>query len=201
LSTKKVWIITGAGRGLGVDIAKAALAAGNSVLATGRNPEAVARAVGDGDDLLAVKLDVTDPANAEEAVEAALERFGQIDVLVNNAGNFYAGFFEELTPEQMDLQLATTLIGPMNVTRAVLPVMVQRALRAGTGRIRAGGVERDVRFEEPGRGDADYITAATRSTTGMGRALLEPWFRPTLSDQRFASNACSDISPGRVGMN
>lgn len=129
MSDKKVWFITGAGRGMGVDIAKAALAAGNAVVATGRLPGAVAKAVGQLDDLLVVKLDVTNPQDAEAAVQAAVDRFGRIDVLVNNAGNFYAGFFEELTPEQMEQQLTTTLIGPMNVTRAVLPVM--RRQRAG----------------------------------------------------------------------
>jgi NAD(P)-dependent dehydrogenase (short-subunit alcohol dehydrogenase family) len=129
MTDKKTWLITGAGRGMGVEFAKAALAAGSSVVATGRNPDAVARAVGEADDLLVVKLDVTRPADAEAAVQAALDRFGRIDVLVNNAGNFEAGFFEELTPEQIERQLATSLIGPMNVTRAVLPVM--RAQRSG----------------------------------------------------------------------
>jgi NAD(P)-dependent dehydrogenase (short-subunit alcohol dehydrogenase family) len=126
---KKTWIITGAGRGMGVDIAKAALAAGDNVVATGRDPDAVTAALGQSATLLVVKLDVTSSDDAETAVEAAVERFGGIDVLVNNAASFYAGFFEELTPEQMDRQIATTLIGPMNVTRAVLPVM--REQRAG----------------------------------------------------------------------
>jgi NAD(P)-dependent dehydrogenase (short-subunit alcohol dehydrogenase family) len=129
MTDKKVWFVTGAGRGMGVDIVKAAIAAGNAVAATGRNPEAVAKAVGEADDLLVVKLDVTNPRDAEAAVQSAVDRFGHIDVLVNNAGNFYAGFFEELTPEQMERQLTTTLIGPMNVTRAVLPVM--RRQRSG----------------------------------------------------------------------
>jgi NAD(P)-dependent dehydrogenase (short-subunit alcohol dehydrogenase family) len=123
MNGKKVWLITGAGRGMGVDITKAALAAGNSVVATGRNPEAVTKAVGEADDLLVVKLDVTNQQDAEAAVRSAVDRFGSIDVLVNNAGNFYAGFFEELTAEHIERQLTTTLIGPMNVTRAVLPVM------------------------------------------------------------------------------
>ncbi len=129
MTDKKVWLITGAGRGMGVDISKAALAAGNAVVATGRNPEAVNAALGASDDLLAVTLDVTKPDDSTAAVQAAVERFGRIDVLVNNAANFYAGFFEELTPEQMDRQLRTTLYGPMNVTRAVLPVM--RRQRSG----------------------------------------------------------------------
>jgi NAD(P)-dependent dehydrogenase (short-subunit alcohol dehydrogenase family) len=98
MSDKKIWFVTGAGRGMGVDIAQAALAAGHAVVATGRDADRVASAVGAHDDLLVVELDVTDPASAEAAVGAALERFGRIDVLVNNAGNFYAGFFEEITP-------------------------------------------------------------------------------------------------------
>jgi NAD(P)-dependent dehydrogenase (short-subunit alcohol dehydrogenase family) len=125
----KVWVVTGAGRGMGVDIAKAALAAGYEVVATGRNTDKVTEALGKSDSLLIVKLDITKPADAESVVKAALEKFGRIDVLVNNAANFYAGFFEELTPEQMERQLSTSLIGPMNVTRAVLPVM--RKQRSG----------------------------------------------------------------------
>jgi len=129
MSDKKVWLITGAGRGLGVDIAKAALAAGHAVVATGRYPAKVSAAIGEHDDLLAVKLDVTDPADAESAVTAAVDRFGRIDVLVNNAGNFNAGFFEELSPEEFRAQIETTFFGPINVTRAALPVM--RAQRSG----------------------------------------------------------------------
>lgn len=129
MAEKKVWFITGASRGMGVDFAKAALAAGNAVVATGRNTEAVFQAIGEADDLLVVKLDVTSRADAETAVRVAIDRFGRIDVLVNNAANFYAGYFEEFTPEQIERQLATSLIGPMNITRAVLPVM--RKQRAG----------------------------------------------------------------------
>jgi len=126
---KKVWLVTGAGRGMGVDIARAALAAGHAVVATGRNAERVSAALGEHDDLLAVALDVTDPASASAAVQAAVDRFGRIDTLVNNAGNFYAGFFEEITPEDFRAQVETNLFGPLNVTRAVLPVM--RAQRSG----------------------------------------------------------------------
>jgi NAD(P)-dependent dehydrogenase (short-subunit alcohol dehydrogenase family) len=126
---KKTWFVTGAGRGMGVDFAKAALAAGHNVVATGRSPDAVAQALGDSDDLLVVTLDVTSGRDAEAAAEAAVDGFGGIDVLVNNAASFYAGYFEELTPEQMERQLAVSLVGPMNVTRAVLPVM--RKQRSG----------------------------------------------------------------------
>src|SRR5213080_2499385 len=129
MTNKKIWFITGAGRGMGVEFVKSALAAGHAVVGTGRDPDAVAKAVGDLDDLRVVKLDVTSRADAEAAVRAAVDRFGRIDVLVNNAGTFEAGYFEELTPEQFDRQLAVSLIGPMNVTRALLPVM--RKQRSG----------------------------------------------------------------------
>src|SRR5467141_2871185 len=129
MANKKIWFITGAGRGMGVDVVKAALAAGHTVVATGRDPDAVANAVGESDDLLVVKLDVTSRSDAEAAVRAAVDRFGRIDLLVNNAASFYAGYFEELTPEQMERQLATSLIGQMNITRAALPVM--RKQRSG----------------------------------------------------------------------
>jgi NAD(P)-dependent dehydrogenase (short-subunit alcohol dehydrogenase family) len=126
---KKVWFITGAGRGMGVDIAKAALAAGHAVVATGRDTARLSRALGTSGDLLTVKLDVTRLGDATAAARAAVDRFGRIDVLVNNAASFHAGYFEELTPEQFDRQLAASLVGPMNVTRAVLPVM--RKQRSG----------------------------------------------------------------------
>jgi NAD(P)-dependent dehydrogenase (short-subunit alcohol dehydrogenase family) len=129
MTERKVWLITGAGRGLGVDIAKAVLAAGHAVVATGRDAAKVAAAVGNHDSLLAIRLDVTRPEDAQVVVEAAVARFGRIDVVVNNAGNFFAGFFEELSPEQVRNQIETLLFGPMNVTRAVLPVM--RKQRSG----------------------------------------------------------------------
>jgi NAD(P)-dependent dehydrogenase (short-subunit alcohol dehydrogenase family) len=125
----KTWLITGAGRGMGVEFARAALAAGQNVVATGRNPDTIRSAVRAHDNLLVTALDVTDPHSAEAAVDAAVERFGRVDVLVNNAGSFLAGFFEELTTEQVRAQIETNLFGPMTVTRAVLPVM--RRQRSG----------------------------------------------------------------------
>src|SRR3954451_20769693 len=129
MTATKVVLITGAGRGMGVDIPRAALDAGHQVVATARNAQKVTHALGEGDDLLAVALDVTDPAGVQAAVDAAVERFGRIDVLINNAGNFYAGFFEEITPEDFRAQIETNLFGPLRVTRAVLPVL--RAQRSG----------------------------------------------------------------------
>ena len=129
MTDKQVWLITGAGRGMGIDIARAALAAGHAVVGTARNAASVTDALGEHDDLLAVPLDVTDPQAAEAAVAAAVERFGHLDVLVNNAGSFYAGFFEEMAPEDFRAQIESTLFGPVNVTRAALPQM--RAQRSG----------------------------------------------------------------------
>ncbi|MEU9788315.1 SDR family oxidoreductase [Streptomyces phaeochromogenes] len=126
----KVILVTGAGRGLGTDIAREALAAGHQVVATGRRPEEVEKTLGGPqDNLLVTKLDVTSLEDAEAAAQAAVDRFGRIDVLINNAGNFFAGYFEEITPDQMRRQIETNLFGPMNVTRAVLPVL--RRQRAG----------------------------------------------------------------------
>jgi NAD(P)-dependent dehydrogenase (short-subunit alcohol dehydrogenase family) len=125
----KVWFITGAGRGMGVNITKAALAAGHKVVATGRNADNVRKTLGDNENLLIIKLDVTKQVDADAAVNAAIEKFGRIDVLVNNAANFIAGFFEELTQEEIEQQLQTSLYGPMIVTRAVLPIM--RKQRSG----------------------------------------------------------------------
>ena len=129
MTDRQVWLVTGAGRGLGADIAKAALAAGHAVVATGRDVTKVMAALGESEHLLGAKLDVTSPDDAKAAVDAALAKFGRLDVLVNNAGNFYAGFFEELSPQQVRSQIETLLFGPMNVTRAALPVM--RKQRAG----------------------------------------------------------------------
>ncbi|MGC5172172.1 SDR family oxidoreductase [Microbacterium sp. DT81.1] len=123
MTETKVWLITGAGRGMGVDIARAALATGDRVVATARDAANVAAAVGDHADLLAASLDITDADSIDAAVKAAIERFGRIDVLVNNAGNFQAGYFEEISPDRFRAQIETNFFGPLNVTRAVLPIM------------------------------------------------------------------------------
>src|SRR3954451_9654455 len=129
MTDKTVWFVTGAGRGMGADIVKAALAAGHAVVATGRNTDTVAKTVEPSNDLHIVKLDVTSQDDAKAAVASAVKQFGHIDVLVNNAGNFYAGFFEEISPEDFRAQVETNFFGTVNVTRAVLPVM--RAQRRG----------------------------------------------------------------------
>jgi len=126
---KKVWFITGAARGMGLEFARAVLAVGDALVASGRDTDRLSKALGSSSNLLTVRLDVTRPVEAEAAVKAAVDRLGRIDVLINNAASFFAGYFEELTPEQMNVQLQTSLVGPMNVTRAVLPVM--RKQRSG----------------------------------------------------------------------
>lgn len=123
----QVWLVTGASRGLGREIARAALAAGHRVVAGARNPQAVA---GDADSrLLSVALDVTDEAQARDAVGAAVGTFGRLDVLVNNAGYGQLGAFEETTPEEVRRQFEVNVFGLMNLTRAALPVM--RSQRSG----------------------------------------------------------------------
>ena len=98
-------------------------------MATGRDVKKVTAALGERDDLLVLKLDITSEDEAQAAVAATIAQFGAIDVLVNNAGNFYAGFFEELSPAQFRDQIETLMFGPMNVTRAALPEM--RKQRSG----------------------------------------------------------------------
>ena len=124
MEKSKVWFITGASSGIGLEISKSALASGYKVVATGRDTDKVSNAIGaSSDNLLVVKMDVSNPKEIETAVKSAVDKFGTIDVLVNNAGNFYAGFFEELSQREIELQFAITLFGPMNVTRIVLPIM------------------------------------------------------------------------------
>ena len=129
MSENNVWFITGAARGMGIDIAKGALEAGHSVVATARDAANVTAALGQHENLQAVSLDITNPDAAQAAADAAVEHFGSIDVLVNNAGNFYAGYFEEISDKQFRAQMETNFFGPLNVTRAVLPVM--RKQRSG----------------------------------------------------------------------
>jgi len=127
----KVWLITGAGSGIGTGIAKAALRAGERVVATGRNPDKVRKALKDvsSEQLAFAQLDVADEGQAKAAVEEAMKRFGRIDIAVNNAGYSLLGNFEEMSIPELQSQLATNFYGVVYVMRAVLPVM--RKQRSG----------------------------------------------------------------------
>ncbi|WP_321880818.1 oxidoreductase [Paraburkholderia bannensis] len=126
---KRVWFITGASRGIGALIAEAALADGNAVVAAGRNARAIVERLGDSPALLPVALDVTDEAQAQAAVQAAIDKFGRIDVLVNNAGFGLLGAIEESADKDVRRMYDTNVFGLLNVTRAVLPTL--RAHRSG----------------------------------------------------------------------
>lgn len=200
MTSSRTWFITGAGRGMGVDFATAALAAGHNVVATGRNPGAVARALGTAGNLLVLKLDVTSAQEAETAVAAAVDRFGAIDVLVNNAASFEAGFFEELTPQQIDRQLAVSLIGPMNVTRAVLPVMRrQRSGHVVTISSTAGlaGYEYCVAYSASKYGVEGFMEAlaAEIEPFGIGTTIVNPgFFRTQLLSKESTNYAPATIA-------
>ncbi|MGE0029403.1 MAG: SDR family NAD(P)-dependent oxidoreductase [Thermoleophilia bacterium] len=195
----KVWLITGAGRGMGVDIARAALAAGDAVVATGRDPGAVLAAVGAADDLVAVRLDVTRADDADVAVRAAVDRFGRIDVLVNNAGTFLAGYFEELAPEEIARQLQTNLLGAMGVARAVLPVMRgQRggnivAISSGAGLV---GVEFCSAYAASKFGLEGWMESLAPEVApfGIHTTIVEPAsFRTEVLSRRSATYAASSL--------
>jgi len=126
---KRVWMITGAARGIGARITAAALARGEAVVATSRDAASLQKRFPASDALLALPLDVTDEAQAAAAVQAALARFGRIDVLVNNAGYGLLGAVEEATADEVRRLYDTNVFGLLNVTRAVLPAM--RARRSG----------------------------------------------------------------------
>ena len=158
----------------------------------------MSKALGQSNDLLAVKLDVTSRADAEAAVRAAVDRFGRIDVLVNNAASFYAGYFEELTPEQIERQLATSLIGPMNVTRAVLPVMRKQrsghiiSISSSAGLVGFEFVHRLRRVEVRPRG-LDGVAAAPRSR----RSASPPPSSTRGSSARSSSRSSRRTTPSR----
>lgn len=132
MKKQKVWFITGASRGFGFEIAKAALRAGDKVVATVRkNAEQLAASLSAGSDLLVVVLDVTNKQQVEDGIAKALATFGRVDVLVNNAGYGFLGAFEEATDEDIFKQYNTNVFGLLHVTRALLPHMRQ----AKTGHI------------------------------------------------------------------
>jgi len=179
--TKKVWLITGASRGLGAEMAKAALAAGDLVVATGRDPARVTAQLGASEGLLPLALDVTSDASIRSAVDAALARFGRIDVLVNNAGFGVVGAVEETAAEDVRRVYETNVFGLLAVTRAVLPSM--RARRAGhvinlssVGGYRSGpgfGVYCSTKFAVEGLSEALHGELAP---LGIAVTVVEPGY-------------------------
>jgi NAD(P)-dependent dehydrogenase (short-subunit alcohol dehydrogenase family) len=206
----KTWLITGAGRGMGVEFARAALAAGHNVVATGRNPDTVRAAVGEHENLLVTALDVTDPHSAEDAVAAAIERFGRIEVLVNNAGSFLAGFFEELTTEQVRAQIETNLFGPMTVTRAVLPVMRRQhsglviSISSGAGVVGSPSGSAYAASKFAVEGWMESLTGEVQPF-GIGTMIVEPgFFRTDLltpESTTFGELSIDDYDGARAGIN
>lgn len=128
----KTWLITGASRGLGLVIARAALSSGDNVVATARRPEKLSQLddVANGR-LLIARLELNDPESIDKAIRAGLDAFGSLDILVNNAGYGQLGFFEEIDAEAVEAQMTVNFLGTLNVTRAVLPIMRD----AGNGHI------------------------------------------------------------------
>jgi NAD(P)-dependent dehydrogenase (short-subunit alcohol dehydrogenase family) len=124
INMSRTWFITGAGRGFGKEFTKAALGRGDQVAATARDTEALADLVEKyGDAVLPLALDVTDREAVVAAVAAAQERFGGLDVVVNNAGYGLFGAVEEVSAEQFRQQLEVNVLGPFHVTQAVLPIL------------------------------------------------------------------------------
>jgi NAD(P)-dependent dehydrogenase (short-subunit alcohol dehydrogenase family) len=125
-TNNQVWFITGANKGLGAAIAKEALDKGYKVVATARKTEGLGEAIGASTNLLIAKLDITNEEQIQFAVNSALEHFGRIDVLVNNAGYGQLGYFEETSEKQIRDQMETNVFGTMNLSRAILPIMRKR---------------------------------------------------------------------------
>jgi NAD(P)-dependent dehydrogenase (short-subunit alcohol dehydrogenase family) len=187
--TQKVWMITGASRGLGKEVAKAALAFGNNVIATGRETQGLENRESQ-EAWLAIQMDVTSEEQVASGVRQGLSRFGRIDVLVNNAGFGMLGAIEETTPEEVERIYRTNVFGLLNVVRAVLPAMRQQ--RAGhiinfssLGGYRASagwGVYCSTKFAVEGITEALYDEL---SPLGIHATVVEPgFFRTDFMDNR-----------------
>lgn len=173
------WLITGASRGFGLELARHALEQRDNVVATARRPGAVTEALGTSDRLLPVRLDVTDEAEVDSAIAAARERFGAIDVVVNNAGYALIGTIEEISDAEARAQFDTNVFGVLNVTRAVLPVLREQGAgrivnvtsMSGYGADPAGGIYSATKFAVEG------LTEALRKEVemfGIGVMAVEP---------------------------
>ncbi|WP_371480471.1 oxidoreductase [Kitasatospora sp. NBC_00315] len=160
----RVWLITGASSGFGLAIAEAALAAGDTVVAAVRRPEALAEfAAAHPERVSPVALDVTDPARITEVAAEVLERFGRVDVLVNNAGRGLVGAVEETTEQELRELMDLHFFGPAALTRALLPQMRRRGSGAVVQMSSMGG-----RFSFPGVG---AYSATKFALEGLSEAL------------------------------
>jgi len=195
----KTWFITGASRGFGALVAERALAQEDAVVATARNPAAVTQRLGHHPNLFAAVLDVTDEAQVKSTVANAIERFGQIDVLLNNAGFGLMGAVEEASAAEIEAVYRTNVFGLLNVTRAILPSMrKQRSGRIlnissiGGYRSAAGfGIYCSTKFAVEGLSEALHDELAP---LGIQVTLVEPgYFRTDFLD---ASSLC--VSPARI---
>lgn len=196
----KTWFITGASRGFGSRIAQLALARGDNVVATARNAATVTEKLGDSPNLLAMPLDVTDDEQAHEAAARAIEKFGRIDVLLNNAGFGLVGAVEEATAEEVERLYRTNVFGLLGVTRAVLPYMrAQRSGRIlnissiGGYRSSAGfGVYCSTKFAVEGLSEALHHELAP---LGIHVTVVEPGYFRT----DFLDSSSLSVSPNQIG--
>lgn len=196
----KTWFITGASRGFGARIAQLALARGDNVVATARNPRTITERLGPHPRLLPLALDVTDDGQARQAAALAIERFGRIDVLLNNAGYGLLGAVEEASGEEVEALYRTNVFGLLSVTRAVLPYMrSQRAGRVlnissiGGYRSAAGfGIYCSTKFAVEGLSEAMHAELAP---LGIHVTVVEPgYFRTDFLDSSSLSVSGSSIA-------
>jgi len=198
--TMKTWFITGASRGFGALVTERALAQGDAVVAAARNPQAIVERFGTHANLLAVALDVNDETQAQAAANAAIARFGRIDVLLNNAGFGVLGAVEETSAAEVEAVFRTNVFGLLNVTRAVLPHM--RAARSGRvlnvssiGGYRGGagfGVYCSTKFAVEGLTEALHEELAP---LGIHATVVEPgYFRTDFLDTQSLT-----VSPATIG--
>ena len=195
-TSARVWMITGAARGIGLRIVEAALAAGDSVVATSRDAASLRERFAGNAAVLAVALDVTDEKQAATAVAAALERFGRIDVLVNNAGFGLLGAVEEASADEVRRLYETNVFGLLNVTRAALPAMRERRQGhviniSSVGGLRSGpgfGVYCSTKFAVEGLSEALHAELAP---LGVHVTVVEPGYFRT----EFLDGTSLSVSP------
>jgi NAD(P)-dependent dehydrogenase (short-subunit alcohol dehydrogenase family) len=196
----RVWFITGASRGFGARITAQALAQGDAVIATARDPSAITRQFGENPRLLPVKLDVTNEAEAHEAAGLAIKKFGRIDVLLNNAGYGLLGAVEEASNAEVQKVFNTNVFGLLNVARAVLPHMrrqrsghvVNISSVGGYAGYPGWGIYGATKFAVEGLSEA---MTAELAPLGIHVTVVEPgFFRTDFLDDQSLSRTRQEIS-------